>query len=76
MTGVLGPHLGAILGGWVYYLTVDHGSLPLNKSSSIVGSGLTVDTHAVHPTEKEKINGESEFKRVLILIFWITVIID
>lgn len=34
VAGILGPHLGAILGGWVYLLSIDHSSLRLKPSSS------------------------------------------
>lgn len=29
VAGIIGPHVGAIIGGWVYFLSIDHSSLKL-----------------------------------------------
>lgn len=34
VAGILGPHVGAILGGWIYLLTIDHENLSCRRSRS------------------------------------------
>lgn len=43
VAGIVGPHVGAVIGGWLYFLSIDHASLRL------------VPVHDDDPSEKTEL---------------------
>ena len=52
VAGVLGPHVGAVIGGWLYFLSIDHSNLKL-------GPG---DVHSGHKTELRPVETDGSEK--------------
>ena len=54
VAGLVGPHVGAVVGGWVYLLSIDHSSLKLRPTEADSGEKTELRAVAAEGMEKEE----------------------